>query len=53
MKRTLLHADGRVKEVRPAVMKVLTRNPVRPTKDEIRTTPRARSAKLRAAEKLA
>ena len=52
-KRTLLHADGRVKEVLPAVMKVLTRKPVRPTKDEIRTNPRARSAKLRAAEKLA
>jgi len=52
-KRKLLHADGRVKEVLPAVMKVLTRKPVRPTKDEIRTNPRARSAKLRAAEKLA
>ena len=52
-KRRVLHPDGRVKEVLPAVMKVLTRKPVRPTKDEIRTNPRARSAKLRAAEKLA
>ncbi len=52
-KRRLLHPDGRVKEVLPAVMKVLTRKPVIPAKDEIRMNSRARSAKLRAAEKLA
>ena len=52
-KRRVLHPDGRVKEVLPAIMNVLTRKPVKPTKDEIRTNPRARSAKLRAAEKLA
>ena len=52
-KRRALHPDGRVKEVLPAVVKVLTRKPVRPTREEIRVNPRARSAKLRAAEKVA
>ena len=52
-KRRALHPDGRVKEVLPAVVKVLTRKPVRPTREEIRANPRARSAKLRAAEKVA
>ncbi len=33
-------------------MKVITRKPVRPSAEEIRQNPRARSAKLRAAEKI-
>ena len=52
-KRRVLHPDGRVKEVLPPVMKVLTRKPLKPSKDEIRANPRARSAKLRAAERVA
>jgi 16S rRNA (cytosine1402-N4)-methyltransferase len=38
---------------RDAMLKVLTKKPVLPGDDEIRLNPRARSAKLRAAEKLA
>lgn len=36
-----------------ARMRILTRKPVVPSKEEIRVNPRARSAKLRAAEKIA
>jgi 16S rRNA (cytosine1402-N4)-methyltransferase len=36
-----------------AIVKVLTKKPVVPTDDEVRRNPRARSAKLRAAERLA
>jgi 16S rRNA (cytosine1402-N4)-methyltransferase len=36
-----------------AAVKVLTKKPVLPADDEIRENPRARSAKLRAAERLA
>jgi 16S rRNA (cytosine1402-N4)-methyltransferase len=35
------------------MLKVLTKKPVVPDEDEVRRNPRARSAKLRAAEKLA
>ena len=52
-KRRVLHADGRVKEVLPAIVKVLTRKPLKPSKEEIGVNSRARSARLRAAEKLA
>ncbi|MDI3546365.1 MAG: rRNA (cytosine1402-N4)-methyltransferase [Halanaerobiales bacterium] len=34
-----------------ALIKIITRRPVQPTKEEIETNPRARSAKLRVAEK--
>jgi len=44
--RALAHGDG-------AVVSVLTRKPLVPSDDEVRANPRARSAKLRAAERLA
>jgi 16S rRNA (cytosine1402-N4)-methyltransferase len=47
-----LHPDGRVAEVLPPRMKLLTRKPVLPNDDEVRDNPRAHSAKLRAAERL-
>jgi 16S rRNA (cytosine1402-N4)-methyltransferase len=34
------------------LLKILTKKPVRPSRDEINTNPRARSAKLRAAERI-
>jgi len=34
------------------LLKILTKKPVRPSRDEIKTNPRARSAKLRAAERI-
>lgn len=52
-KRKVLHADGRVQEVLPTIVKVLTPKPVLPSPEEIRLNSRARSAKLRAVEKLA
>ena len=35
-----------------AALRVLTKKPIVPDEDEVRTNPRARSAKLRAAERV-
>lgn len=45
--------DGRTLSVRPARMRVLTPKPVLPDADETRMNPRAKSARLRAGERLA
>ena len=50
---TELHPDGRVKEVHPARLKLLTRKPVAPSDEEVKANPRASSAKLRAGERAA
>lgn len=47
-----LFADGRVRAVKPPCVKVLTPKPVKPRQAEILQNPRAKSALLRAAEKL-
>ena len=47
------HPDGREKSSRPATVKILTAKPIVPGDAELRRNPRAQSAKLRAAEKLA
>jgi len=45
-----LFPDGRLREVWPPRVRVLTRKPVQPDVDEMRMNPRSRSARLRAAE---
>jgi len=45
--------DGRIASETPPRLRLLTPKPIRPTSEEIRMNPRARSAKLRAAERLA
>jgi 16S rRNA (cytosine1402-N4)-methyltransferase len=47
-----LWPDGRVRKTTPPALKVLTPKPVLPDAAECRTNPRARSAKMRAAERL-
>lgn len=47
-----LHPDGRVAEVTPPTVNVLTKKPVLPGQEEIAANPRSRSAKLRAVERL-
>ena len=47
------HADGRLKSVQEPVIRVLTRKPVLPEQEEIRSNPRSHSAKLRVAERIA
>jgi 16S rRNA (cytosine1402-N4)-methyltransferase len=48
----VLAPDGRVQETIPPRVKVLTRKPVLPSAEEVRSNRRAQSAKLRAAERL-
>lgn len=48
----LLHPDGRLKELVPARVKVLTPKPMGPSAKEIKENPRATSAKLRAVERV-
>ena len=50
--RRVLRPDGRIKEVFPARLRVLTSKPVLPSEQECRRNPRAKSAKLRAAERV-
>ncbi|HPO13050.1 MAG TPA: 16S rRNA (cytosine(1402)-N(4))-methyltransferase RsmH [Candidatus Hydrogenedentes bacterium] len=47
-----LERDGRIRKVIPPILRVLTPKPVLPDAEEVRENPRAKSAKLRAAEKL-
>ena len=51
--RIVKHTFRALERSRDAMLKVLTKKPVVPDDQEIRLNPRARSAKLRAAEKLA
>lgn len=51
-RHNVLYPDGRLKEVVPPTIKLLTPKPIRPDAEETRLNPRAHSAKLRAAEKL-
>ena len=51
--RIVKHTLRALAHSQDATLKVLTKKPVVPDEDEVRRNPRARSAKLRAAEKLA
>jgi len=51
--RIVKHTFRALERSRDAMLKVLTKKPVVPDDEEIRLNPRARSAKLRAAERLA
>ena len=51
--RIVKHTLRALAHSQDAMLKVLTKKPVVPDEDEVRRNPRARSAKLRAAEKLA
>jgi 16S rRNA (cytosine1402-N4)-methyltransferase len=49
--RIVKHTLRALAQAREPVVRVLTKKPIVPGEDEIRRNPRARSAKLRAAEK--
>jgi 16S rRNA (cytosine1402-N4)-methyltransferase len=51
--RIVKHTLRALERSEEAVVKVLTKGPIVPSDDEVRRNPRARSAKLRAAERLA
>lgn len=51
-KQRTLNADGTDAAVRPPFIRILTKKPQEPTPEEIADNPRAKSAKLRAAERL-
>jgi 16S rRNA (cytosine1402-N4)-methyltransferase len=51
--RIVKHTFRALAQREDAVMRVLTRKPIVPDEDEVRRNPRARSAKLRAAERIA
>ena len=51
--RIVKHTLRALERSHDAAMKVLTKKPIVPSADEVRRNPRARSAKLRAAERLA
>ena len=53
IKRTFRDLASDVPEARPAGVSVLTKKPITPGNDELERNPRARSAKLRVAEKVA
>ncbi len=52
-KQNELRPDGRIRSTRPAQLKLLTSKPIRPAAAECASNPRAASARLRAAERLA
>lgn len=51
--KRFLREGSRETEEHPAYLRLITRKPIRPLPEEIESNPRARSARLRAAEKLA
>jgi 16S rRNA (cytosine1402-N4)-methyltransferase len=51
--RVVKHTLRALERGEQALVKVLTKKPVVPSEEEVRSNPRARSAKLRAAERLA
>jgi len=53
IKRTFRDLARDVPETKPAAVRILTKKPITPGNDELERNPRARSAKLRVAEKVA